>query len=74
MKATAFIEPGKVEIHEVAKPEVQLSGDAIIKIVRACVCGSDLWFYRGIQKMAKDSRVGHEASESLKKSAMRLQM
>lgn len=61
MKATAFMEPGKVEIHEVAKPEIQLSGDAIIKIVRACVCGSDLWFFRGINKMPSGSRVGHEA-------------
>ncbi|KRM58595.1 alcohol dehydrogenase [Secundilactobacillus malefermentans DSM 5705 = KCTC 3548] len=55
------MEPGKVEIHEVAKPEIQLSGDAIIKIVRACVCGSDLWFFRGINKMPSGSRVGHEA-------------
>jgi len=61
LKATAFMEPGKVEIHEVAKPEIQLSGDAIIKIVRACVCGSDLWFFRGINKMPSGSRVGHEA-------------
>lgn len=61
MKATAFIEPGKVEIQNIDKPKIEQSTDAIIRIVRACVCGSDLWFYLGIQKMPKNSRVGHEA-------------
>lgn len=61
MKATAFIEPGKVEIHNVDKPKIEQPTDAVIRIVRACVCGSDLWFFRGIQKMPKDSLVGHEA-------------
>ncbi|WP_252902312.1 hypothetical protein [Paucilactobacillus hokkaidonensis] len=50
MKATAFIEPGKVEIHNVDKPKIEQPTDAVIRIVRACVCGSDLWFFRGIQK------------------------
>jgi alcohol dehydrogenase len=42
MKAAAFIEPGKVEIHEVPKPSVSKPNEAVIRIVRACVCGSDL--------------------------------
>lgn len=48
MKAAVFMRPGKMEVHEVTKPSIQKSSDAIIKIIRACVCGSDLWWFRGI--------------------------
>ncbi len=48
MKATVYEKPGDVELKEVPKPEIKTADDAIIKVVRACVCGSDLWFYRGI--------------------------
>lgn len=61
MKAATFIEPGKMEIREYDKPEIQKPTDAIIKIIRACVCGSDLWWYRGISKRESGSTVGHEA-------------
>lgn len=61
MKAAVFMEPGKMEVHEVEKPTIQKSTDAILKIVRACVCGSDLWWYRGIANREHGSLVGHEA-------------
>lgn len=61
MKAAIFVEPGKMEVTEVEKPTLQKSTDAIIKIVRTCVCGSDLWWYRGISKRQANSLVGHEA-------------
>lgn len=61
MKAAIFVKPGKIEVTEVAKPTLQKPTDAIIKIVRACVCGSDLWWYRGISKRQANSLVGHEA-------------
>ena len=35
-------------------------GDAIIRVVRACVCGSDLWFYRDGSK-EPNTQAGHEA-------------
>lgn len=50
-----------MEVHEVEKPTIQKSTDAILKIVRACVCGSDLWWYRGIANREHGSLVGHEA-------------
>ena len=65
MKVAVFMEPGKVEVHEVEKPTIQKSTDAILKIVRACVCGSDLWWYRGIANCGKGSLVGHKAIKSL---------
>ena len=50
MKAATFIEPGKVEVKEYDKPTIQKPTDAIIRVLRACVCGSDLWWFRGISQ------------------------
>ncbi len=61
MKAAIFIEPGKVEIKEVPKPQIDGDNQAIIRIVRASVCGSDLWWYRGISERQTDTFIGHEA-------------
>lgn len=61
MKAAVFMEPGRMEVQETEKPTIQKPTDAILKIVRACVCGSDLWWYRGISKRKSGSLVGHEA-------------
>lgn len=61
MKAAVFMEPGKVEIHDVPKPTIDGDNQAIIRVVRASVCGSDLWWYRGIAKRQANSLVGHEA-------------
>ncbi len=61
MKTAVFVEPGKVEAQDLPKPEIKQPTDAILKIVRACVCGSDLWWYRGISNRPKNTPVGHEA-------------
>ena len=61
MKATVFIEPGRVEVKEVDKPQLQSETDVIIRVLRTCVCGSDLWWYRGISKRDSDTLAGHEA-------------
>lgn len=61
MKATVFLEPGKMAIKEMPKPELNQENEAIIRVVRASVCGSDLWWYRGISKKEAGSAAGHEA-------------
>lgn len=61
MKATVFIEPGKMVIEDRPKPTIQHKNDALIKVVRASVCGSDLWWYRGIQEKKSGELAGHEA-------------
>lgn len=43
MKAAVFMGLGKMEVHEVDRPTIEKPTDAVLKIVRACVCGSDLW-------------------------------
>ncbi|MDU5333179.1 zinc-dependent alcohol dehydrogenase family protein [Enterococcus sp.] len=61
MKVATFIEPGKMEVQDAPKPTIIKETDAIIKIIRACVCGSDLWWFRGISKRELNSHAGHEA-------------
>ena len=45
MKSAIFEKAGLMTVEEVAKPTLQADDDVIIKVVRACVCGSDLWSY-----------------------------
>lgn len=61
MKATIFMGPGKMEITEIDKPTITHGDEAIIRVVRASVCGSDLWWYRGISKKEVGTFAGHEA-------------
>lgn len=55
MKSAVFENKGKVSLEEISKPTIQDSGDAIIRVIRACVCGSDLWAYSGLDSKEKHS-------------------
>jgi threonine dehydrogenase-like Zn-dependent dehydrogenase len=59
MKAAIFKRPGAVEAGERPDPVIQEPTDAVVRVVRGCVCGSDLWYYRGINGHAVGS-IGHE--------------
>ncbi|HEU0266430.1 MAG TPA: zinc-dependent alcohol dehydrogenase family protein [Candidatus Saccharimonadaceae bacterium] len=59
MKATIFKGKGDVQIGERPDPEIQEPTDAIVRVVMGCVCGSDLWYYRGINPH-KHGSIGHE--------------
>lgn len=62
MKDTIFIKAGKVEIQDVEMPKIQADDDVIIRVLMACVCGSDLWAYRGFDDKPDHSQNGgHEA-------------
>lgn len=61
MKAAVFLEKGQMAVADMPMPQLKASGDALIKIVRACVCGSDLWWYRGISHKEANTCAGHEA-------------
>lgn len=62
MKTAIFEKAGQMIIEEVEKPTIQAADDAIIRIVRACVCGSDLWsFSHGDDKAGHSLNSGHEA-------------
>ncbi len=59
MKAAIFRGAGKIEAGVRPDPVIQEPTDAIVRVVRACVCGSDLWYYRGITPHPEGS-IGHE--------------
>ncbi|AYG29292.1 hypothetical protein CFI62_15530 [Lactiplantibacillus plantarum] len=62
MKSTIFEKAGLVSVQEVDKPTLQADDDVIVRIVRTCVCGSDLWSYaHGDDKAAHSINEGHEA-------------
>lgn len=60
MRATLLTAPHEISITEVEFPKVQDSGDAVVTITATCVCGSDLWNYRGIRQIAQPQLTGHE--------------
>ncbi|GAA4721982.1 zinc-dependent alcohol dehydrogenase family protein [Pedococcus ginsenosidimutans] len=60
MKATVLHAPGDVRLDEVPDPTIAKPTDAVVRVTAACVCGSDLWPYRGINDVSEPSRIGHE--------------
>ena len=60
MRATVLYGPRDVRFEDREAPRIEKSTDAIIKISATCVCGSDLWPYRGIQKITQPTPMGHE--------------
>jgi threonine dehydrogenase-like Zn-dependent dehydrogenase len=60
MRATLIYGPGDIRLDEVADPVLTGVSDAIVRVVAACVCGSDLWPYRGVTATKEPRRIGHE--------------
>jgi len=60
MKGTVLYGPRDVRFEERPEPRIEKPTDAIIRISATCVCGSDLWPYRGIQSIAEPTPMGHE--------------
>jgi threonine dehydrogenase-like Zn-dependent dehydrogenase len=60
MRATFLYKPGDIRVEDVPDPEIVNPTDAIIRIVATCVCGSDLWDYRGINPAGEPHPIGHE--------------
>jgi len=61
MRATVFHAAGDVRVETVPDPKIVEPTDAIVRVTHACICGSDLWFYRGDAKAWQPGwRTGHE--------------
>jgi hypothetical protein len=60
MKATVMYGPRDVRFEEVDAPKILKPTDAIIKLSATCICGSDLWPYRGLQPNDGPAHMGHE--------------
>jgi len=59
MRAAIFQAPKDITVGERPDPTIQEPTDAVVRVVLACVCGSDLWYYRGESDHAVGS-IGHE--------------
>src|SRR5215203_5747613 len=59
MRAAIYIEPRNIEAGDRPDPSLREPTDAIVRVVLACVCGSDLWYYRGDSEFAPGP-IGHE--------------
>ncbi|MBU1307010.1 MAG: zinc-dependent alcohol dehydrogenase family protein [Alphaproteobacteria bacterium] len=60
MLATVLHGPGDIRYEDVAEPKILKPTDAIIKLAATCICGSDLWPYRGLQPQSGPAEMGHE--------------
>jgi len=60
MKATLLHAPRDIRVEEVPDPTIVAPTDALVRVTAACVCGSDLWPYRGINEVREPTRIGHE--------------
>ncbi len=62
MRATVLYGPKDVRLEQVPDPKILEPTDAIIRVLVACICGSDLWPYRGYDPVPEEGRpMGHEA-------------
>src|ERR687892_862090 len=61
MRATIMYGAGDVRIENVADPSIVEPTDALLRVTRACICGSDLWPYNQMEPSASGHSMGHEA-------------
>ncbi len=60
MRGTVIHGPRDVRLEERPDPTVLAPTDAVVRTVAPCVCGPDLWRYRGSQAVTKPTPIGHE--------------
>src|SRR5439155_8545463 len=60
MCATIMYGAGDVRIEEVPDPHLIDSTDALVRVTRAGICGSDLWPYKSMEPSETGRRMGHE--------------
>ena len=60
MQGTVLYAPRDVRFEEREEPKIAQPTDAIIRLSATCICGSDLWPYRGVQAIAQPTSMGHE--------------
>ncbi|HKO83293.1 MAG TPA: alcohol dehydrogenase catalytic domain-containing protein, partial [Actinomycetota bacterium] len=60
MRGAVLYAPGDVRVEERDDPKIVEPTDAILRLPATCVCGSDLWPYRGIEPVEGPTPMGHE--------------
>jgi threonine dehydrogenase-like Zn-dependent dehydrogenase len=60
MRGAVLHAPGDIRVEDRPDPRIEKPSDAIIRLAATCVCGSDLWPYRGIEEVSGPAPMGHE--------------
>ena len=60
MQGTMLYGPRDIRFEDRPEPKIIKGTDAIIRLSATCICGSDLWPYRGIAEVTKPTPMGHE--------------
>ncbi len=60
MRGVVMYAPGDIRVEEREEPRILHPTDAVIRLSASCVCGSDLWPYRGAEPFDGPSPIGHE--------------
>ncbi|MEE1622239.1 zinc-dependent alcohol dehydrogenase family protein [Zafaria sp. Z1313] len=60
MRATIIHGPGDIRVEDRPEPRLLAASDAVVRVTASCVCGSDLWPYRGVRPTEDPRAIGHE--------------
>ena len=60
MRATLIYGAGDVRVEDVPDPRILEPTDVVLRVTRACICGSDLWPYKKREATEIGGRIGHE--------------
>jgi len=60
MRGAVLHAPGDIRVEERQDPTIERPSDVVIRLVATCVCGSDLWPYRGLEAINPPAPMGHE--------------
>src|SRR3954447_14076959 len=60
MRGAVLHAPGDIRVDDRPDPKIEKPSDALIQLAATCVCGSDLWPYRGIESVDGPAPMGHE--------------
>jgi threonine dehydrogenase-like Zn-dependent dehydrogenase len=60
MRATTIYGKSDIRLSTVDDPKIVEPTDAVVTVTAACICGSDLWAYRGVSERRPGARIGHE--------------
>ena len=60
MRVAVMSAPGEVRVEDRPEPQILKPTDAVIRLSATCICGSDLWPYRGVEALDGPRPMGHE--------------
>jgi threonine dehydrogenase-like Zn-dependent dehydrogenase len=60
VRATTIHGPADIRVEDVPDPAIENRTDAIVKVAAGCICGTDLWAYRGDNPVRRGQTIGHE--------------